>query len=50
MDTWRCCARLGNLWVTPADGPYLLIGSTEYTVAEGKALGASLIALPKAHI
>jgi hypothetical protein len=27
------------------DGPYVLIGSTEYTLAEAEALGASLVAL-----
>lgn len=31
------------------DGPYVLIGTTEYTVAEAKALGDSLIALADTH-
>jgi len=28
-----------------ADGPYVLIGTTEYTVQEAEALGATLVAL-----
>jgi hypothetical protein len=30
------------------DGPYVLIGTTEYTVSEARALGDSLIALADA--
>jgi hypothetical protein len=31
------------------DGPYVLIGATEYTLAEARALGDSLMALADAH-
>ena len=31
------------------DGPYVLIGTTEYTVSEARSLGEALIALANAH-